>query len=462
MDELHYLTLSEVCHRTKSGELSARTVTETILERIHREDVSLRSYARLMEDQALLQADQLDADRAAGKPLGLLHGVPVAVKDLLDTQGVITACGTTVMADRCPDRDATVVTRLREAGAVIVGKTQLTEGAWSTHHPHISPPLNPWNPAFWTGVSSSGSGVATAAGLCYAALGTDTAGSIRFPSAACGVVGLKPTYGRVSRAGAFPLAESLDHIGPLTRSVEDAGRVLQVLAGYDRADVKSLKEPVPDYLTDLESGVRDLRIGIDEAYLNCVLEPDVIDTLEQVIQVFEALGARRVSVELPDCTALLEGIGVTVGAEAALAHQALYPARKEEYGAGFAELLEAGLRATALQYAAQERAREIYRAALEERFDRMDLLLAPPMIFGVPTLEQMESAVADPDVIRNFVCYTAPFNYSGHPSLTLPVDLNEQGLPRSFQLIGPRLDEAALLKAGHAYEMAAGFKQHPS
>ncbi len=461
MTDLHYLSLSEVCRRTKSGELSALTVTQTILERIHREDSSLRSYARLMEDEALIDAERLDSERAAGKPLGLLHGVPVAVKDLLDTRGVITASGTTVMAGRCPDSDATVVTRLRNAGAVIIGKTQLTEGAWSAHHPQIPPPLNPWNPAFWTGVSSSGSGVATAAGLCFGALGSDTAGSIRFPSACCGVVGLKPTYGRVSRAGAFPLAESLDHIGPLTRSVEDAARMLEVLAGYDPRDVNSLGEPVPNYKSLIQGGVEGLRIGIDRNYLSCVMDSTVLACIDRVAKVFEGLGAELVDVELPDHTALLSGSGISIGAEAALAHSALYPAKREEYGPAFRQLLDAGHASTAIQYASLQRAREFYRAALEHCFEQMDVLLIPAMILGVPTLDMMDAAVNDSEMVHNFISFTVPFNYSGHPSLTVPAELNEQGLPRAFQLVGPRLGETQLLRAGYAFEKAAGFDKHP-
>ncbi len=461
MTDLHYLTMTELIQRQKNSELSALDVTKVIFERIHEHDGRLKSFARLMEQDALETAGKLDDDRAAGKSLGLLHGVPVAVKDLLNTRGTRTASGTKVMADYVPDEDATVVTRLKEAGAIIVGKTQLTEGAWSTHHPEISPPVNPWHQDYWTGVSSSGTGVATAAGLCFAALGTDTAGSIRFPSACCGLVGLKPTFGRVSKAGAFALADSLDHIGPLTRSVEDNARMMQVLAGYDPDDPNSIDAPVPDYLASIKQGVSGIKIGLDRQYISCAMDPAVIENIESVAAVFQRLGAELVEVNMPEHGALVEGSGVTLGAEVAMAHQAYYTDNKNLYGPGLQDLIEGGLAASAVQYADMERKREVFRAGINQLFQRVDLLLNPAMIVNVPDLGAMDVAVADLEVLRNFITFTVPFNYSGHPALTMPTGLDSGGLPQSFQLIGPMLGEASLLQAGYAFEEVAGFKEHP-
>jgi amidase len=459
--DLHYLTITDLIQSIKSGERSAVEVTTAIFERIHEHDSTLKSYARLMEQEAIETAQRLDDDRAAGKPLGALHGVPVAIKDLLNTRGVRTASGTKVMADYIPEEDATVVTRLKEAGAVIVGKTQMTEGAWSSHHPDIPAPLNPWNHEYWTGVSSSGTGVATAAGLCYGGLGTDTAGSIRFPSACCGLVGLKPTFGRVSKAGAFALADSLDHIGPLTRSVEDNALMMQVLAGYDPADPNSIDAPVPDYLASLKDGVRGLKIGMDRKYISCAMDPAVVENIENVVQVFKELGVELVEVDMPDHGALVAGSGVTVGAEVAMAHQAYYPEHKNLYGSGLQDLIDGGRAASAVQYADMEREREVFRAGVNQLFQQVDLLLAPAMIVSVPDLGAMDVAVADLEVLRNFITYTVPFNYSGHPALTMPTSLDSAGLPQSFQLIGPMLGEAGLLQAGYAFEEVAGFKDHP-
>ena len=230
--DIHRLSLSDVTRRVKSGALTAVRVVETMLERVERLDPELGAYVLVLGDRALERAHGLDAAMSRGEAPGSLQGAPIALKDLLCTRGIATTCGTKVLANWQPDEDATVVQRLEAAGAVVLGKGKLTEGAFSEHHPSVRPPINPWRPDRWTGVSSSGSGVAVAAGLAHGAIGTDTGGSIRFPSAACGLVGIKPTYGRVSRHGVFPLAESLDHVGAMTRTVEDAARML----GKRRAD----------------------------------------------------------------------------------------------------------------------------------------------------------------------------------------------------------------------------------
>ena len=245
--DLHYLSLDEVARRLKARKLSSVEATRAILDRIERLDPKLKSYATVTPERALQDAARLDAETAAGKSRGALHGVPIAVKDLCNTAGVPTAAGMAIHRQHVPARDATVVARLKQAGAVILGKLQMTEGAYGLHHPTVEPPVNPWNAGYWPGVSSSGSGVATASGLCFASLGSDTGGSIRFPSTMNGLSGLKPTWGRVSRAGVFPLAESLDHIGPMCRSALDSALVLGVIAGADPDDPTASPRPVPDY-----------------------------------------------------------------------------------------------------------------------------------------------------------------------------------------------------------------------
>ena len=260
-DDLHYLSLDEVARRLKARKLSSVEATQAILDRIEKVDPNLKSYATLTAERALADAARLDGETAAGTSRGPLHGVPVAVKDLCNTEGIATAAGMAIHRANVPAKDATVVARLRDAGAVVLGKLQMTEGAYGAHHPDIPAPLNPWNAAYWTGSSSSGSGAATAAGLCFASLGSDTGGSIRFPSTMNGLTGLKPTWGRVSRAGVFALAESLDHIGPMARSALDAAHVLKAIAGADSADPTAVGLPVPDYAGSIGGGVRGRRIG---------------------------------------------------------------------------------------------------------------------------------------------------------------------------------------------------------
>src|SRR5215475_2612045 len=267
-NDLHYLDLVDVAQHLKANALSPVALTEAMLQRIDRLDGGLKSYATVTADLALKQARRAEAEIKRGVYPGPLAGVPIGGKDLCYTRGNPTAAGMAIHKAFEPDHDATVVTRFSEAGAVLLGKLQLTEGAFADHHPSVPPPRNPWHEDHWSGASSSGSGVATAAGLCFASLGSDTGGSIRFPSAANGVTGLKPTWGRVSRYGVFALAESLDHVGPMTRCAADAAAVLGVIAGADPNDPTALQAPVPDYLGAVHQGLRGVTIGVDRSY-NC-------------------------------------------------------------------------------------------------------------------------------------------------------------------------------------------------
>jgi amidase len=454
MTDLHWLSLSEVCRRIKSGELTSQAVTEHALNRIRATNDRYRAFVTVTAEAAMASARRLDAARANGEPLGPLHGVPIALKDLLWTRGVKTTCGTKVLANWVPDEDATVVTKLHEAGAVVVGKVKLTEGAFSDHHPDVDPPRNVWNPAVWPGVSSSGSGVAVGAGLAYGAIGTDTGGSIRFPSAANGIVGIKPTYGRVSRHGAFPLADSLDHIGPMARSVEDAARMLGVLAGHDARDATSIDQAVPNYGAAIGESVRGMRIGVDRAYAENGVAADVVAGLRAALATLKELGAEIVEVELPQYGPLVQGWAVTCGVETALAHAAYFPARRNDYGPALARLLDGGLAASGTAYAALERQRERFRADLEALLHRVDVIAAPAMVFAPPRLDQMGALLAAG--VADFITFTAPFNYSGHPTITLPATFNRDGLPIAFQLIGRWLGEPTLIRAGHAYEHTRG------
>ncbi|NJN52113.1 MAG: amidase [Gammaproteobacteria bacterium] len=461
MTAIHDLTLADLCRRLKSGELSAANVTAHMLARIDERDGSLRAYVRVLRNEATAAAARLDEARVAGKPLGALHGVPIAVKDLVATKGIATTCGTKVLANWIPDADATIVQRLHQAGAVIIGKVKLTEGAFSSHHPEVEAPRNPWNAAHWTGVSSSGSGASIAGRLAFGAIGTDTGGSIRFPSAACGIVGLKPTYGRVSRHGVFPLADSLDHIGPMTRTVEDAARMLGVLAGHDPKDATSLHDAVPNYVAACDGGVVGLRVGVDWSYVETGVDAAVVATIKEALAALQALGAEVVEVKLPDYASLVQGWGITCGAECALAHAPHYPAKKSSYGPELARLLDLGAAAAATAYAHLERERERFRAGLDAVLAGVDVLIAPCMVSLPPTIASMAQAVASESGTADFITFTAPFNYSGHPSLTLPAGVSSGGLPKAFQLIGRRLAEPTLLRAGHAYEATRGPIVYP-
>ena len=304
LQDLLFKTLTDVAGRIQRREISSLELTTAILNRIASLDTSLKSYATVMEDHALASAERADNEIAAGRYRGSLHGIPIAVKDLCFTKGVRTMGGTPVLAEHVPEYDATVVERLESAGAVLLGKLNLTEGAMAGYHPDFDIPVNPWNKNVWSGASSSGSGVAVAAGLAFATLGSDTGGSIRFPAASCGVVGLKPTWGRVSRYGVLALAQSLDHIGPLARSAADAAVVLQAIAGHDPNDPTSLPGPVPDILAGMDAGVKGLRIGLDEQYVFEKADAELARAVVAGVQALKALGAEIVDVKLPDFDAL--------------------------------------------------------------------------------------------------------------------------------------------------------------
>jgi amidase len=449
--DLHYLSLDEVARRLKARKVSSVETTQAILDRIAKLDPKLKSYATLTAERALADAAARDAELAAGKSRGPLHGVPIAVKDLCNTAGIPTAAGMAIHRANVPTKDATVVARLKAAGAVILGKLQMTEGAFGAHHPSIPPPVNPWNAAYWSGASSSGSGVATAAGLCFASLGSDTGGSIRFPSTVSGLSGLKPTWGRVSRAGVFALAESLDHIGPMTRSALDCAIVLGVIAGADPDDPTAVPLPVPDYTGAIGAGARGRRIGVPKGLRD--LDDDVRGVLERAAAVFARSGSELVEVSLP---ANFDDGGrdwvPLCAVETALAHEKTYPARATEYGPIFANLIEAGRKLTALDYARLQLRRAALTGALNSLLASLDVLLVPVMPKAAWSIDAMAAAGRDPEMVAARLRYTAPFDMSGHPTLTLPGGMTKDGVPTAFQIVGRAFDEAGILADGHAYQ----------
>ena len=291
---IHHQSLMEVSTRIRRGETTSVEVTRAMLDRIAALDGELRAYSVVMADSAMEAAAAADGEIAAGNVRGPLHGVPVAVKDLCRTNGVRTRAGMPLLNDYVPDYDSTAVVRFREAGAVLLGKLELTEGAFACHHPDVAAPVNPWNPEYWPGASSSGSGVATATGMCYGSLGSDTGGSIRFPSLACAVTGLKPTWGRVSRHGVFMLSDTLDHLGPMARTAEDCAALLGAIAGRDDNDHHTSLEPVPDYLAELEKGIGGLRIGWDEEHCTHDVDPEVAGGVRAALRDLERAGAEIV------------------------------------------------------------------------------------------------------------------------------------------------------------------------
>jgi len=454
--DLHYLSLDEVAKRLKARALTSVDATRALLERIDRLDPKLKSYATLTPDHALTEAAARDAETAAGSSRGALHGVPIAVKDLCDTAGVPTAAGMTIHRNNLPAQDATVVARLRANGAVILGKLQMTEGAFGAHHPDIAAPVNPWNAAYWTGSSSSGSGAATAAGLCFASLGSDTGGSIRFPSTMNGLTGLKPTWGRVSRAGVFPLADSLDHIGPMCRSALDCAIMLGAIAGADERDPTAVPLPVPDYAATIAAGLAGKRIGLPVNLSG--LDEDGRRALDAAAAVFAKAGATILDVALPaGFDAAARDWLPLCAVECAVAHERTYPARAGDYGPVLAGLIDAGHRLSGIELAHLQHRRAAITGALNKLLASVDLLLMPVMPQAVWSLQGLAGAGRDPDTVAARLRFTAPFDMSGHPTLTLPGGMTSEGLPVGFQIVSRAFDEAGILGAGHAYQQATDW-----
>jgi amidase len=369
------------------------------------------------------------------------------------TKGVATMGATKALMGHVPDFDCTVVQKLNAAGAVILGKLNLTEGAMAGYNPEFQVPVNPWGANLWSGASSSGSGVATSAGLCYGSLGSDTGGSIRFPSAACGIVGIKPTWGRVSRYGVLALAESLDHIGPMTRSAADAGIILQAIAGLDPKDPTSLHAPVPDMLGEIDKGVQGLRIGMDEEYISGNTDPQVVESVFAGIKVLEGLGAVIVPIQMPATSGYLEAWSVLCAAEAVAAHEATYPSRRDDYGPWFQAWLDTGAAVTGAGYAQANNVRLACRGLLNNVFENIDVIGCPTMTtppFPI-SLEDMYGATflqGLPDWGR----FTVPFDFSGAPTISLPCGQTDDGLPLSIQFVGKHLSEPLLCRIGNTFE----------
>lgn len=453
---LHYLDVTELSAELRSRRLSPVAVTETMLTRIAELDPTLLSYVTTMADTAREEARAAEREIAAGRYRGPLHGVPLAVKDLCDASGVPTSAGMPrVRAKVAPaTSDATVVARLRAAGAVILGKLQLTEGAVAHHHPDIVPPINPHHAGYWSGASSSGTGVAVAAGLCFGGLGSDTGGSIRFPSFANGITGLKPSWGRVSRAGVFALSWSLDHIGPMARSAADCALMLNALAGADAADPTALCAPVPDYSYRLDGDLKGLRVCLDEVFATRNVDAATVAAMRECLSVLKDAGATVVPVRFPDTAAALAAWTPLACAEVAAYHAATYPARAAEYGPGLAGLLDIGIATSGIDYARAHDVRQALRGEFAHLFQGVDVAISPALARQNLTLEDFAAFGNKDDDWPNLLRFTAPFDISGTPTLSLPAGRNADGAPFGFQLVAGHLQESLLLRAGHAWQRA--------
>jgi aspartyl-tRNA(Asn)/glutamyl-tRNA(Gln) amidotransferase subunit A len=462
-DALHWLSIAELAPLLERRELSPVELTRHYLERIERLDGQLNSYQRVLPEAALEMARQAEEEIGRGAYRGRLHGVPLGLKDLFEMAGEPCTMGSRILAECVSERDATVVERLRQAGAVILGKQTMHEFAFgvTSENPHYGAVRNPWDTSRVAGGSSGGTGVAVAGGLCVAGLGSDTGGSIRIPASFCGTAGLKPTYGRVSRAGALPLSWSLDHVGPLARSVADCAILLQAIAGPDARDPSAADQPVPDYTADLSGDVRDLVLGVPSEHFFDLVEPGVVECVRAAIGVLEGLGARLEEVPLPHAQhAQMAGTAI-MSSEAASWHAEWLRTRPQDYGADVLLRIRGGLLVRATEYLLAQQMRALIQADFAAAFGRgVQAIVAPTLPVVAPPIGKTSEAggsfgLAPRSVITRT---TVPINLAGLPAASVPCGFSD-GLPVGLQVIGPSFGDGLALRVAHAYERASDWHQ---
>jgi aspartyl-tRNA(Asn)/glutamyl-tRNA(Gln) amidotransferase subunit A len=455
--------MTELARLIATKAVSPVEVVRGHLDRIAALDGDLRAYITVCADTALQGARAAEAALMAGQTVGPLHGVPYALKDLYDTAGVRTTGGSKVLADRVPAKDATVTHRLGRAGAILLGKLNMVEFAYGPEglNPHYGHARNPWDRAVhrMAGGSSSGSGVAVAAGLAPGALGSDTGGSIRIPASLCGVTGLKPTYGRVSRAGVLPLAWSMDHVGPMTRTAADCALMLGAMAGYDPADPSTSVLPVPDYLAALSGDVKGLRVGLLSAGFLDACAPEVGAAVEAAARTLAAAGAVVDDVSLETAKYVPAASLAVVGVEALAYHAELLRTRAAEYDPDVARRLRVGAFMGGVHYVRAQQVRALVRDEVDRALSRRDVLLAPSTPIVAPAVDARQTTLGDgpADVRGALLRFTRPFNFSGHPACALPCGFTAGGLPIGMQLVGRPFDEATVLRAADAYQRLTDF-----
>jgi aspartyl-tRNA(Asn)/glutamyl-tRNA(Gln) amidotransferase subunit A len=456
------LTLTELAAAIAAGKISAAEATQACLDRIARLDSRLRTFITLDGAGALARARALDADLAAGRRRGPLHGVPLAYKDLCHVRGLPTSCGTRSAEYFTSETECTAVARLAAAGAVTLGKLNMSELALGPFgdNPHHGNVDNPWKPGHVSGGSSSGSGAAVAAGLALGALGSDTGGSIRLPAACCGIVGLKPTYGRVSRAGAMPLSWSLDHLGPMARTVRDTALMLEIIAGQDEHDATSSPRPVGALVAALDRPPVGVRVALPENYYFDGVTPEVRAAVETAARVLAALGVRVQPLRLPDPATATDVANILARAESAAIHTRVLRERPHELGAAVRSRLEVGLHISAHDYLQAGRLRaRLTREFVAEVFAEVDAVLAPAIPEPAPALAAVTAGSAD-EVVRRmgrFSRLTRPFNVLGLPVIALPCGASADGRPLGLQIVGRPFDESTVLRLAHAYEQATDW-----
>ncbi len=463
MSEMVWKPIAELARLIAGKQLSPVEAVRACLDRIEALDGKLKAFITVTGEAAQAAAKAAESAVMNGQPIGPLHGIPIGLKDLYATKGVRTTGGSKILADWVPAEDATVVTRLTAAGAIVLGKLNMHEFAYGPEgtNIHYGTPWNPWDPGTHRvpGGSSSGSGVALAAALCAGALGSDTGGSIRIPSSLCGITGIKPTYGRVSRAGVLPLAWSLDHVGPMTRSAADSALMLSAMAGYDPRDPTSSVLPVPDYSAALTGQVKGLRIGLLRPAFLDDADPAVRGGVEQAAKTLEGLGARVEEVELPSAIHAAGASFAILASEALTYHEEWMKSRAQDYAHDVRDRLRMGAFVAATQYLRAQRTRALLRNEVDGLLAPRELLLAPATPIVATPVGQNEVTLNDQtvDVRSTLTRFTRVFNLTGHPVASVPCGFTPGGLPIGMQIVGRPFDEATVLRAADAYQRATDW-----
>lgn len=453
-NDLCYLTITDAAAGLRRKEFSPLELTKACLARIEAIDGKLHSFITLTTDRALEQAREAEKELHSGMDRGLLHGIPIALKDLYATKAIRTTCHSAVLEHWIPDHDATAVTKLQEAGTILLGKLGMHEFAFGG--PSVDAPFpavrNPWNTAHIPGGSSSGSGAALAAGLCYGALGSDTGGSIRTPSSHCGIVGIKPTYGRVSRRGVVPLSWSLDHAGPMARSVEDCAILLQAIAGYDAKDPASANLAVPDFRAGLRDGIKGLRVGVPRANWfdeNKGTDAGTGAVFNEALKILASLGAAIVEIDGKAFSNARKANQTILVCEAYAYHEKTLQATPMNFGSSVRRRMLEGAFLSAADYITAQRARSVLNDQIRANFSRVDVFAVPGAARPPEAFESM-----DPNEQNLRPNFTNPFNLTGLPAISVPCGLTSGNLPVGLQIVAQPFEEATCFRAAFAYEQA--------
>jgi aspartyl-tRNA(Asn)/glutamyl-tRNA(Gln) amidotransferase subunit A len=457
--EICYWTVTETAAALRRKEMSPTEITDALLNRIEAIDGKLHSFVTLTADLARQQARRAEQELRSGTDRGPLHGIPIALKDLYMTQGIRTTCHSAVLENWVPDVDATTYTKLREAGAILLGKLGMHEFAFGG--PSIDAPFpavrNPWNTDHIPGGSSSGSGAALAAGLCYGALGSDTGGSIRTPSSHCGIVGIKPTYGRVSRYGVVPLSWSLDHAGPMARSVEDCAILLQAIAGYDAKDPASANVAVSNFQSRLRDGISGLRIGVPRSGWfdeNLGIDPQTESVFNQALDVLKGLGAIVSEIDGKPFSLARKANQTILICEAYAYHEKTYQETPMKFGTSVRRRMLEGAFLSAADYVTAQRARSMLNERIRANFSQVD-------IFAVPSAPRPPEAFAtmDPNEQNLRPSFTNPFNLTGLPAISVPCGFLPANLPVGLQIVAEPFEESTVMRVAYAYEQATNWHE---